>query len=139
MLAKPHVKDHISELIKQRSERTGMTADKVLKELAAIAFSDIRDFVKLGEEGLQLIPLCDLTAEQARAIKIITKGPGGRESSFSVRLNDKLKALELIGRHLGMFTYKLELPQFSGFKIGYTVAEPVEVNRIQKTEEEMTQ
>ena len=137
MLAKPHVKDHISELIHQRSERTGITADKVLQELAAIAFSDIRDYVEFSEEGLKAKPISHLTPEQARSIKIITGDPGKIGSTFSIRLHDKLTALELIGRHLSMFTYKVELPQFSGFRIGYTLAEPIETGRIQNTENEI--
>ena len=113
------IREYITELMKLRVERTRITSDMVLQEIAAIAFSDIRDYVEQDEEGLKVKPIHTLTAEQARAIKIVTGKPGVSGSIFSLRLHDKLKALELIGRHLAMFTDRVELPQFNSFRIGY--------------------
>lgn len=61
-LRKPEIQSEIQTLIQKRSERTGISADTVITELAKIAFSDTE----------------------------IT----GRE---------KMKALELLGKHLGLF------------------------------------
>lgn len=58
--------------IKERIEKTQITAERVLLELAAIAFMDIEKLAEVGG-----------------------------------KITDKLKALELIGRHLGMFTDKI--------------------------------
>ena len=119
LMAQENVKNYISELMNARTERINISADKVLHELAAIAFSDIRDFVELKEEGLMVKPTADLTTEKARAIESLTENTSARGSKVSIKLHNKLKALELIGRHLSMFSDKVEMPQFTGFKIGY--------------------
>lgn len=61
-LKKPEIQNYLKELMKQRSERTGISADTVLKELEKIAFSDT-----------------EITGKE------------------------KIRALELLGKHLGMF------------------------------------
>ena len=47
----------------------------------------------------------ELTDDQKKAIAVIKKGRDG----FEIKPYDKLKALELLGKHLGMFTDKVEL------------------------------
>ena len=54
---------------------------------------------------VEVIETDKLSPEQQAAIAGIKEGRNGIE----VRLNDKVKALELIGRHLGMFNDKLEV------------------------------
>ena len=70
-LSKPDIQRKIQELQQERAERTEITQDRVLKELAGIGFAPI------------------------------TKG--------KIKAADKTKALELLGRHLGMFTDKLQI------------------------------
>jgi len=47
----------------------------------------------------------ELTEEQTKVISVMKKGRDG----FEVRPYDKTRALELLGRHLGMFSDKMEL------------------------------
>ena len=46
----------------------------------------------------------ELTEEQKRALAVIKKGREGLEDKAC----DKVKALELLGKHLGIFTDKIE-------------------------------
>lgn len=62
LLNKTHVSNYLSELMKARSQRTGITADTVLEELKRIALTET-----------------EITGKE------------------------KLKALELLGKHLGLF------------------------------------
>ena len=52
-LKKPEVQKEIQERMKDRQERTEIAQDKVLKELAHIAYDDIRNYLKFwtDEEG----------------------------------------------------------------------------------------
>ena len=61
-LRKPEIQSEIQTLIQKRSERTGISADTVITELAKIAFSDTE-----------------------------------------ITVREKIKALELLGKHLGLF------------------------------------
>ena len=109
LLTNTNVKAYIDDKIQQRAERTEITQDMVIKELAKIAFANIKDFVavEVVENGriVKVKPTSQISADKVGAIASIKQGANGIE----VKLNDKMKALELLGRHLGMFADKLEL------------------------------
>jgi phage terminase small subunit len=109
VMQKPAVQKAIQNAIKDREDRTKVTADKVVKELALIAFVDIR---KIFSDDGSLKDISEIDEDTARAIAGIDveelwEGHGSdREHTgnlHKVRMNDKLKALELLGRHLNIF------------------------------------
>lgn len=93
----------------ERQQRTEVTQDRVVQELAAIAFAKTTDYVEIrniDSATTVLIKATDkLSEKQCRAIAGIKEGANGIE----VKLNDKEKALELLGRHLGMWNDKLDI------------------------------
>lgn len=102
-LRKPEIQEAIQLAMDARAKRTEISQDRVLKELAAIGFSKATDFVKITQSGVvQLTPTDTLGDEQKRAISSIKEGKFGVE----LRLHDKLRALQMIGEHIGMFTGK---------------------------------
>ncbi len=109
LLRNTKVASYIQERMQERQQRTEVTQDMVIQELAAIAFSNATDYVEIkrnGPSAMVLIKATDmLSDEQCRAIAGIKEGANGIE----VKLNDKEKALELLGRHLGMWNDKLNL------------------------------
>lgn len=99
-LKKPEIQDAIHAAMNARSERTGITQDMVLQELAAIGFSKATDYARI-QDGIVIIQDTDgLTDAQKAAIASIEDGKYG----VKVRLHDKVRALEKIGEHLGMFS-----------------------------------
>ncbi len=132
LLRNANVKRYIQDKMKAREKRTEITQDKVLKELAKIGFANAADYARvvereyeedvIGEDGKVIgkeiktykvveIELTDsLDKSKQAAIAGIKEGRNGIE----VKLNDKVKALELIGRHLGMFTDKVEVDMDAG-------------------------
>ncbi|CAM2950788.1 terminase small subunit [Hathewaya histolytica] len=127
LLRNAKVKYYIDKRIKDREKRTEITQDKVLNELAAIAFSNGSKYAKVvektayNEDGqpildpetgepmkyktVDLVLTDELTNEEKKAISSIKRGKNGIEVSTC----DKVKALELLGKHLGMFKDKLEI------------------------------
>lgn len=125
LLDKPEIKEYLDKKMKDRENRTEITQDKVLKELAAIAFSNASDFFKVVDRTITAggVPVFDdegnprtykdvefvntdkLSEDNKKVISSVKQGANGLE----IKLNDKLKALELVGRHLGMFKDKVEL------------------------------
>ena len=126
LLRNVKVKEHIDKRMKDREKRTEVTQDKVLKELAKIGFANATDYFKVVEKSY-MKPILDsegneidekevfykdveieltesIEADKKAAIAGIKQGANGIE----VKLNDKVKALELLGKHLGMFTDKVE-------------------------------
>jgi len=126
-LIKPNIATSIQKSMNSREQRTEITQDKVLLELAKIGFSNGSDFAKVvtkprkrqvwndttqeyeekevEEQFVELIDTDELPADKKAAISGIKEGKYGIEVSSC----DKVKALELIGKHLGMFKDKVEI------------------------------
>lgn len=127
-LRKPQIEEYIAKRQKELSRSTEITQERVIKELALIAFSNNADYAHVVEKKMKaevggaLVDVLDedgkpvmyrtvepvlteeLTEEQKRALAVIKKGREGLE----VKSCDKVKALELLGKHLGIFTDKIE-------------------------------
>ena len=104
LLALPAVAREVRAGRAAQRRRTRISADRVLRELAAIAFSDIGD---LFDSDGRPIPVHQLDPATRRAIAAVSTGrvndPAGVVSEkFHVRFWDKLRALELLARHLGL-------------------------------------
>lgn len=126
-LTKPNIQEYIQQRMNAREKRTEITQDMVLRELAKIAFSNGSDFAKvvtkprkkmvwndeiqeyeekeIEEQFVEMIDTDSLPGDKKAAIASIKETKYG----IVVESYDKLKALELIGRHLGMFKDKIEL------------------------------
>lgn len=105
MLTNANVAKYISERMQERQQRTEVTQDMVVKELAAIAFARATDYVTIRGGTVCIKDTESLSDDQIRAIAGIKEGANGIE----IKLNDKEKALELLGRHLGMWNDKLDI------------------------------
>mgnify|MGYP001085254569 FL=1 len=108
-LAKPNIQQKISEKMAERSKRTGVNQDRIVLELAKIAFVNAADVIDSDDATIKAGATDDDTAAiQSVKVKVIpTKEGEGVERE--IRLNDKLKALELLGKHLGMWNDKLDV------------------------------
>lgn len=102
-MSKPSIRACIDQAIAERSKRTGINQDRVIRELARLAFVNASDVIDMDEAYIKCNASEDDTAAIASVkVKTIpTKEGDGVERE--IRLNDKLKALELLGKHLGMF------------------------------------
>lgn len=105
LLTNTNVAAYIEKRMKDREKRTEITQDMVLQELAKIGFSNVTDFVTVEGTWVKVKPTAEMPQDKLGVIAGIKEGANGIE----IKLNDKEKALELIGRHLGMFKDKLEL------------------------------
>lgn len=127
MLRNVKVKEYIDKRMKDREKRTEITQDKVLQELAKIAFANGTDFAKVVEKScmkpifdkagnvidteevfykdVELVLTDELPEDKKKAIAAIKQTKFG----IAVESCDKVKALELLGKHLGMFADTLKL------------------------------
>ena len=105
-LTKPDIKAQIARAMAERSRRTGVNADRVIMELAKIAFVNANDVIDAETATLKPDALPEDTAA-IQSVKVKTFGEDGLERE--IKMADKLKALELLGKHLGMFRDKLEV------------------------------
>jgi phage terminase small subunit len=121
-LKKPQIMVAIAEEMKKRQEKTGVTADKVLNELCLLAFADMKDYIEIDSDGsVRVKPWEEMPEGASRAVaevkevrRLLGSGEGeGKTITLEARLgykhHDKVKALELLGKHLGIWKDKLEI------------------------------
>lgn len=106
MLQHPGVKELIESQLAKRTAKLELTADRVLLELTRVGFLDLGG--AFGPDG-QLLALGEMPEDVRRALSGIDTeqiqaddGPAG--TVLKIRTADKLKALELLGKHLKLFT-----------------------------------
>jgi phage terminase small subunit len=116
-LTKPNIKAAIDKAMAERSRRTGISQDRVLRELAKIAFVNATDVINMDDATIKGEAKREDTAAIA-SVKVKTiSGEDGDIVEREVKMCDKLKALELLGKHLGMFTDKLNVNAEMSVKI----------------------
>lgn len=108
LLTNVSVRSALTEAQQARAARTEITQDRVLKEIARVAFGDPRDVMTWGPEGVVLKDSSSLTEDQAMQVAEVSETTSSSGGSLKLKKHDKVKALELLGRHLGMFTDKIE-------------------------------
>lgn len=105
LLHKASVSNEVARAMAERSKRTGINQDRVLRELAKIGFAKITDVV--DAETAKIKP--DATEDDLACIQSIKIKPNEWGTEREVKLYDKKGALVDIGKHMGMFKDKLEL------------------------------
>ncbi len=106
LLANVNISAEVSRAMAERSKRTGVNADRVIRELAKIAFVNADDVIDAETATVKPDASRDDTAA-IQSVKVKTFGEDGLERE--IKMADKIKALELLGKHLGMFKDKVEL------------------------------
>lgn len=99
------IQDEISKEMAERSKRTGINQDRVLMEIAKMAFVNIDDVIDLDTAQVKQTA----TKEDLACIQSVKIKPTEFGTEREIKLCDKKSNLELLGKHLGMFKDKLEL------------------------------
>ena len=107
-LNKPEIAAAIQAEMDARAKRIGVDGDRVLEEIGRLAFSDIR---KLFDEDGNLLPIhkwSDDAAAAVSSVEVVSKTVPGEDSSeieytHKLKLWDKGKQIELVGKHLKLF------------------------------------
>lgn len=113
-LAKPYIAAAIQAAMNKRANKLEITADRVLEEIAKLAFFDPRKFFNADGSPIPIQDLDDDTAMALSGIDVLEEFEGsGKDRVFvgytkKFKLSDKKASLELLGRHLKLFTDKIE-------------------------------
>lgn len=107
-LAKLSIQDAISKKMAARSRRTGVNAERVVLELAKVAFAKMTDIVDSKGKIKEDASPDDLACIESIKYKESDNEYGGSVER-EVKIASKLKALELLGKHLGMWSDKFNV------------------------------
>ncbi|WP_207000721.1 terminase small subunit [Trinickia mobilis] len=130
LLGKTLVAEAIAARMKDREARTQITQDKVLREIARIALADPRKVMTWGPKGVDLVACDQLSEDDAAIIGEVSESFTENGRTLKVKLNDKLRALDMLGRHLGLFKEKIELS-------GTVKTQPVPADLSQLSDDEL--
>lgn len=108
LLANVSIQEAISKAMAKRSKRTGINQDRVVLELAKIALVNMADIVDSYGKIKDTAKADDLACIESIKYKS-SKSDTGSSEEREVKIASKLKALELLGKHLGMWNDKLDV------------------------------
>ena len=108
LLAKLSIQQAIAKKMAERSKGTGINQDRVVLELAKIAFVKVTEVVDKNGRIRE-----DATEDDVACIESVkyksSESDTGASIEREVKIASKLKALELLGKHLGMWQDKLDV------------------------------
>jgi len=81
------------------SKKRKLSEKEILRELVAIGFARATDYLFVQDNQLVVRPTGELDEDAGAAIAGIER----TNSGLKVKFYDKLKALELLGKHMSMF------------------------------------
>jgi phage terminase small subunit len=111
LLQKPLIKAAIEHAQRERLSKLDISADKVVEEIAKVAFFDLTRVVRIDGGRVAINNTDDMSENDRRSLVEISETETDKGTvSKKIRAHDKLKALELLGRHLAMFTDRVEIP-----------------------------
>lgn len=105
----PRIMTEIRRLQAELQADCRIDAERIMRELAKIAFCDLNKIVEWRGNRVTIRDSDTIDPDSKAAISMISESRQGGNSSLTVKMHDKLKALELMGRHVGMFNDKLKL------------------------------
>jgi len=105
LLKNVKVKSYVEQCLQERASKLDITPNRILEELGSIAFFNINNIF----DGDRIKSINELPKEVARAISSIKlrkekiDGDDIPSEVMEIKANDKLKAIEMLMRYLGMF------------------------------------
>lgn len=99
LMQRPRVLEAIQEQREERAARLGITADRVVEELARVGLASMADLATWDGEGVRLNASDDLSPDEAAAIVEVSETKDGQ---VKIKLAPKLQALKLLAEHTGV-------------------------------------
>ena len=103
LLDNTRIMEEINKIRQPAMEKNKVTQDKIINELALVAFNDMKEFAEWKDRNIILKDSNEL-GDMSRAVSSISETLNNRgDKALKVKLYDKLKALELLGKYFNMF------------------------------------
>ena len=97
---------HVQREIRRRFRKVEITADRVLKELACIAFSNIQNI--FNQDG-SIKPVSEMDEDTTRALKALEIIASKEGLNKKVAFHNKLEALKILSQYTGILENKTKV------------------------------
>lgn len=117
LLKNAKVRAYIDERMAELSRRTGVNQERILRELARIAFVNAPDLINMADATVREdATVDDMAAIASVRVKIIPT-ENGQGIEREIRLADKIRALDLLGKRFAMWTERQQIDANFGVQI----------------------
>lgn len=106
LLTRPDIKAYLKQLQDEFTRTAGISKLQWLKEQKLIGFSDITDCLSFGPDGVTVKDSGEIAKEALRAISEVSETVTAQGGTVKIKLHDKQRALDAIGRHFGWLKEK---------------------------------
>lgn len=106
LLSKAMVSEAVARAQAERSARVGLTADRVIEELAALGFAKMGDYAEWVGDHVSLVDSEDVDTRAVAEVKQTSNQFG---NNVAIKLHDKVATLKLLGQHVGLFPERHEI------------------------------
>lgn len=103
LLKHPEVRKRIAAHQRKIKMKMEVTTERIVMELAKIAFSDVSMLIEMAGDDLKIRELSEVDADLRAAISELSITSTRDGKNRKIKLHDKIKALQLLGQHTGMF------------------------------------
>ncbi|GAB6037143.1 hypothetical protein JCM15519_17020 [Fundidesulfovibrio butyratiphilus] len=124
LVSKSHIVEAIKEQQQAMARRTLVTADRVIAELAKVAFASMRNYVTVNEDGTPVLDFNNNAADLGVVSEITQetyvegKGEDARDVKRTrFKLYDKMNALSQLAKNLGITPETLNVQSSKKFEI----------------------
>jgi phage terminase small subunit len=120
LLHDDRIKAEIKRIQGELPEKIGINVDRITQELAAIAFSNIGDFLRTRQvldaaddsDNVRILPstefeITDLTALTQQKMAAVGEVIFGRDGQVRIKMHDKIAALDRLSRILGLYNHAI--------------------------------
>lgn len=109
LLTLPKVRNRLDELYAEVMRSAGIDAGRVIREIARIAFFSLKSAADWSADHVTLRDSKELSDDDAAAISEVSILRTKYGDTVRIKAHDKPRALELLGKHLKLFTEKTEV------------------------------
>jgi phage terminase small subunit len=109
LLANPKVQSRFKELMAARTVASEISADRILAELACIAFSDPGHVMHWTDAGISFHDSKDLPEAARRSISEVSETITAQGGTKKIKFHNKQAALELLAKIKGLVTEQIEV------------------------------
>jgi hypothetical protein len=107
LVKKETSKQYLAEKFAMLRAETGIRSIQVLRELMQLSYSDITDYIDLTSKELKELPpdlrRCIGSIEEKTKSYKDRSGKMVKETTYKIRLIDKLKAMDMLNKHIGFY------------------------------------
>ena len=125
LLKRPNIKALVRAAEKEIAKKTRVTVERIEREFAIVAFSDMSEYAEWGPYGVRVKSSGTIQADNKRAVKEISDSKGEHGTSTSLKLHNKIEALKQLALRHGFY----EKPKAGKTKQGISQETADEIRR----------